>query len=274
MNTLMKSIVLVLAGSFALVSGSFAQEAATLDELLNLVKKGQASEARENATREKQFLSDKSKQQSRLNAARAERKREQDRSVRLEAQFEKNELLISQKQAQLRERMGSLTELFGHVTSASGDARAIFELSLTGAEIDNDRVAQIDNLIEVTSSGDELPSIEDLEGLWYQLQREMVASGETTTFNTTVVQPDGTESQQDVVRVGVWNVITEDGQYAKYENDQLAVLARQPAGRFTSAAADLAGASSGVHQFGVDPTGPSGGSFLSALIAAPTIQER
>ena len=137
MNTLMKSIVLVLAGSFALVSGSFAQEAATLDELLNLVKKGQASEARENATREKQFLSDKSKQQSRLNAARAERKREQDRSVRLEAQFEKNELLISQKQAQLRERMGSLTELFGHVTSASGDARAIFELSLTGAEIGN-----------------------------------------------------------------------------------------------------------------------------------------
>ena len=274
MNTLMKSIVLVLAGSFALVSGSFAQEAATLDELLNLVKKGQASEARENATREKQFLSDKSKQQSRLNAARAERKREQDRSVRLEAQFEKNELLISQKQAQLRERMGSLTELFGHVTSASGDARAIFELSLTGAEIGNDRVAQIDNLIEVTSSGDELPSIEDLEGLWYQLQREMVASGETTTFNATVVQPDGTESQQDVVRVGVWNVITEDGQYAKYENGQLAVLARQPAGRFTSAAADLAGASSGVHQFGVDPTGPSGGSFLSALIAAPTIQER
>ena len=102
----------------------------------------------------------------------------------------------------------------------------------------------------------------------------MVASGETTTFNATVVQPDGTESQQDVVRVGVWNVITEDGQYAKYENGQLAVLARQPAGRFTSAAADLAGASSGVHQFGVDPTGPSGGSFLSALIAAPTIQER
>ena len=47
MKTLMKSMVLVLAGSFALVSGSFAQEAATLDELLNLVKKGQAQEARE-----------------------------------------------------------------------------------------------------------------------------------------------------------------------------------------------------------------------------------
>ena len=52
------------------------------------------------------------------------------------------------------------------------------------------------------------------------------------------------------------------------------VLARQPDGAYVGWAADLAGSTTGMHAFGIDPTGPSGGSYLAALINSPTIEER
>ena len=39
-------------------------------------------------------------------------------------------------------------------------------------------------------------------------------------------------------------------------------------------AKELASSTEGLHRFGVDPTGPSGGSFLAALINSPNIEER
>ena len=52
------------------------------------------------------------------------------------------------------------------------------------------------------------------------------------------------------------------------------MLARQPAGRYTSNAEKLQNATTGFTQFGVDPTGPSGGSYLAALIDSPDLIER
>lgn len=269
--------ILVAGLSFLLLtSAASAQDAKSVDELLNLVKQGMAREAKEQKEREAQFRADKAAQQRKLNEAKAERERQQRRSTNLENQFEQNELDIAAKLDQLQERKGSLTELFGHVTSAAGDARAVFQTSMTGAEFGTERLDEVDKLIELTSSTDSLPTIEQLEQLWYEIQRETVASGEVTRFSASVVNPDGTQSNRDVVRIGVWNTVTEDGQYTEFlpANANLGILGRQPAGRYISAAAELASSSGGVHPIGLDPTGPSGGSFLSALIAAPTIEER
>ncbi|MEQ8827827.1 MAG: hypothetical protein RIC82_08630, partial [Parvibaculum sp.] len=111
---------LVLGGALAISGAANAQEeAATLDELLGLVKQGQATEARENAAREREFAAAKADQARLLREAEAERTRQEEESTRLENQFEENELLVAAKQDQLRERLGSLTELFGHLTAAS-----------------------------------------------------------------------------------------------------------------------------------------------------------
>ncbi len=270
----LKTLIAAGAACVALAVPAIAQEARSMDELLDLVEQGMSREAQQNREREAQFRADKANQQRLLNEAEAERERQQNRSTQLEAQFEENELLIAQKLRQLQERKGSLTELFGHVTSAAGDARATFQTSLTSAEFGLDRVEAIDNLIDLASSSDKLPKMEQLEKLWLELTREMAASGDITRFSTDINNPDGTQGQADVVRVGVWNIITTDGQYTSYEDGELSILARQPAGRFTGAAADLASASSGIHGFGIDPTGPSGGSYLAALIDAPTLEER
>jgi len=74
--------------------------------------------------------------------------------------------------------------------------------------------------------------------------------------------------------VGAFNIVDTAGNYLRYDNGALSELPRQPSGAVTDWAAELAASSSGLHHFGVDPTGPSGGSFLSAIIDTPTLEER
>ncbi|MBK6287771.1 MAG: MotA/TolQ/ExbB proton channel family protein [Pseudomonadales bacterium] len=276
LNRFLATAFSTIAIGFGAVASAADQKPQTLDQLLQYVKQGQASDAREAREREARFAKDKTRQQAELNRVKAERNAAQGRSEQLETNFEANELLISQKQAQLRERLGSLSELFGHVTSASGDARATFETSMTGAQFGVERIGRIDRLIELASSGESLPSIEDLEGLWYELQQEMIESGRVVKFDATVIAPNGDQAVKPVVRVGVFNVLSDDGMYLEYlpTKHLLSELPRQPAGKFVDAAEELANATDGYHAFGIDPTGSSGGSFLAALIAAPTLEER
>jgi len=277
MKKLIKTIAIATVGA-ALSCGAMAQDASptSLEQLLENVKQGSATDAKEAREREAKFQREKASQATEVKNAEAERTRQQNRSVQLEKKFEDNELLISQKQSELRERLGSLSELFGHVTSAAGDARANFETSLTSAQLGSDRIAKLDALIETASSGEELPTIEQLEGLWFELQREAIESGRVVKFPATVIEPTGEQTQTNVVRIGLYNIVTEDGQYLQYISSEgaLAILPRQPAGSYLSGAAALASSSSGVTAVGLDPTGPSGGSFLNALIAAPNLEER
>ena len=98
-NNVFKVVVLTL-GATALMATSLvrAQEATTLDELLGFVKQGQVTEALENKKREAEFKSAEADQARKLQEAKAERARQERISLRLEKRFEKNELLIADKQ--------------------------------------------------------------------------------------------------------------------------------------------------------------------------------
>lgn len=271
-----KAAILTMGATVAMASTSvFAQEAKTLDELLGFVKQGQVTEARENKKREAQFRSAKADQARKLEEAKAERARQERLSVKLEKQFEKNELLIADKQKQLKERLGTLAELFGHLTSTAGDLSTNFERSLTSAQFPG-REAFLEELIAKMSASDKLPSIEEIERVWFELQREMTESGRIVAFTTTVNKPSGEKVEQKVVRVGSFNIVSEEGQYLQYipENGTLAELSRQPSGPYNSWGADLVAAETGMHHFGIDPTGPTGGSYLAAMINSPTLEER
>jgi len=117
-------------------AGPTPQEVAAenLNQLLNLVKQGRSRAGAENAEREKRFAANKANQAAELKRAEQERTREEQRSARLEKKFEENELLIAAKQEQLKERLGTLSELFGHLTAASGDLASTIEVSLVSAQ--------------------------------------------------------------------------------------------------------------------------------------------
>ncbi len=251
------------------------EQASSLDQLLEFVKEGKTTEARENRQREQRFQAAKADQARLLKEAEAERARQERISLELEGTFEENELLIADKQKQLKERLGTLTELFGHLTSAAGDAATNFETSLISVQYPG-REEFLENLIGKMAAADKLPSIEEIERVWYEMQREMTESGKVAKFSYEVSKPNGDKVQQQVVRIGPWNVVSEEGKYLSYvpEKGSLEELSRQPSGPYQSWAANLVSASSGLNKFGVDPTGPAGGGFLSALINSPTLEER
>lgn len=275
-NKFIKAAVLAIGGALALsASVTMAQEAQTIDQLLERVKQGRLADQRDYAERERQFLADKNQQANLLAQSKRQREQAEQRSTDLERQFEENELLVADKQRQLRERMGSLTELFGHMTSAAGDLRSTLQTSLVSAQYPN-REEFINELIAKMANSERLPSIEEIERVWYEMLREMKAGGEVVAFQSPVIALDGEREDSRVVRVGTFNIFAADGRYLQFvpETGVLTELARQPSGAYLSWAEDLAEATEGLHRVGLDPTGPTGGTFLSALIDTPTLMER
>ena len=271
---IVKVAAFALCGALTLSGGSaLAQEAQSLDQLLDFVKKGQVAESKENRAREQRFAKDKANQAAALKSAEAERARQEQLSTQLENQFEENELLIAAKQKQLKEKLGTLTELFGHLTSASGDLATNVEVSLASAQFPG-RETFLRDLVGKMSGSDSLPSIEEIERVWFELLRETRETGVVTTFTAEVASPAGERAEREVLRVGAFNMVDTNGNYLSYDNGNLIELPRQPSGPFTGWAADLASASGGLNRFGIAPTGPTGGSFLAAIIDTPTLEER
>ncbi len=149
----------------------------------------------------------------------------------------------------------------------AGDVAGVLDASLVSAQYPG----RTKELVRM-SNEKKLPSIPELEELWYQMQHEMTESGKVVKYKDAVVAVDGTESQQEVVRVGVFNAVS-NGKFLRYltETDQLIILPRQPAARFTRLAKGLQEATSGIVPMAVDP---SRGSILNLLVQAPDLKER
>jgi len=273
--------------SFILISSVsvFAQDSAedsaegeptTIQGLLLLVQEGRTSEQNVNAKREADFLANKNKQAAILAAEKKELARQEWIADQLEAEYKKNDAILVVKEAAYKKELGSLVELFGHLQSSAGEASSLFSDSLSSAQYGRERETFLNNLSSKMSNATELPTIRELEGLWYELQREMVAGSEVVSFNANVITLDGESVNCKVIRVGLYNSIC-DGKYLEYisSKGQYAFLGKQPEGRYVSSAKKLSKADPGdVIKFGVDPTGPVGGSLLANLIQTPSLMER
>ena len=252
-----------------------ANEPSSPSELLELVQKGQFADTAEQRERERKFRTEKNKQAKLLADAKAERARLEREAARLEQKFEANEALLVVAEAQLKERLGSLNEIFGHLAGLATEARNIFEQSLTSAQFGKDREEFLTKLAVKMGEGVALATIPELERLWFELQREINATGEVVKFNADVIALDGTVEEREVVRVGVFNAVS-DGNYLTYASTRgmYEELPSQPAGRYTSTTSDVFDADAFPVQFAVDPTGPQGGSYLASLISMSGAWER
>lgn len=267
MKTVFKS--LIAAATLAVVaSGAYAQQANTLQSLLEQVKKNRVSEARVNQQREAEFQSARADKQAMLRKAQADLKAEQARGDRLAKQFSDNEVTLNEKAAELDQATGTLGEMFGVVRQASSEAFGRISTSIVSAQLPGRDAF----LGEMASESKGLPNIQELEDLWFALQTEMTESGQIVRFNTKVVNLDGGTSDQEVVRVGTFNLVSEQG-YLAYDSEAKVVqpLGRQPDAHLVSSAQDLVGANSGVVGFYADP---SQGAILGLLKQKATMAER
>jgi len=193
--------------------------------------------------------------------------RQTERGNRLRAQFDSNEVEIEQLNETLRIRTGDMGELFGVFRQQAADARGIIDGSLVSAQIPARRKV-IAQLTEKTT----LPVIADLQGLQVLLLEEMIESAAVVRFVAEVDDASGVSVINEVVRVGVFNVLGQDGYLLANQSDsRLSVLPRQPPGRVVRVAKKYFDGTSGNVRLAIDP---SRGSLLSLVIQAPGIVEQ
>ncbi len=253
--------------------GAFAQSdrAMDLDALLKQLEEGQFAQSQQNKQRERDFQAQRSEQDRILRETREKRDQMLAQSEQLETQFEENEFKLADLNGALDTRLGSLKELFGVLQQIAGDTKNKFYNSVVSAQIPG-RADFLDKMAQDMGSSSKLASIEEIERVWFEMQREMTEAGKVTTFKTDVVEAGGEKVNKSVVRVGPFALVA-DGKYLEYNGvtGTVSELVRQPADRYMDSAAELQASSGELVQFGIDPTG---GSILGLLVQAPNLQER
>jgi biopolymer transport protein ExbB len=153
------------------------------------------------------------------------------------------------------------------VRQVAGDGSAVMYSSLLSAQYPGR-----DAFFADLGKAKELPSIEQLERLWFEIQREMTESGRVARFATTVIEADGTAKDAQVVRIGGFLAMS-GSRYLHYlpSVGRLGVLSRQPPSQLTGFASRLQDAKDGYVEAAVDP---SRGVLLSMIVQRPSVMER
>ena len=239
-----------------------------LDLLVESVKTTASIRAKEDKARLNKFLSDKNKQQSLLDNMKYRLTLEERRSERLTKQYEDNDAELSDLEEQLTLKLGSFGELFGIVRQTAGESKGQFALSLTNIEFP-ERIAFLGDLAERKSL--DLPTTEELERLWYEILNELNQSGKVKSYNTDILTKSGELVNQDVLRIGVFNSVS-NGDYLNLvaEQNLLEYLPTQPERSIRRSAKKLQN-SDDYREVFIDPTR---GSLLTKLIDRDTWLER
>ena len=221
------------------------------------------------------------REQERLTKEQVDRRnRAEANSQALDRRWEANEKTIAETSELLRQHEGNLGELFGVTRQIAGDASGVLQESLLStqfpvAEGEEERAEFLRRLAGAKA----LPSIRELERLWFELMREMTGSGKTVRYEANVLQLEdgkatGTATAEQVVRVGPFTVIKGD-EFLGYLSSEKALsqLDGELTGDFRSIAGDLfeTASDAGYTKAVVDP---AGGALLGLYLRRPDWLER
>jgi biopolymer transport protein ExbB len=231
-------------------------QANQLDDLLKQVKADRVSEAKLDKKREAEFLAARADKSALLNKAKAELANQNARNARLTKEYAANEISLAQKEVELANATGTLGEMFGVSRAAAANAFGQISTSIVSAEFPNRGEA-----LNRIANARKIPSISDLEELWFALQTEMTESGKISQFSTDVTNLDGTKSTESITRIGTFNLVSENG-YLTYNDEigQVQPLPKQPASHINDTASSFSGLTSGYAPLYLDP---SRGAILS-----------
>lgn len=236
-----------------------------LQQLLQQVKEDGLKEQSTHKEREKIFLQDASKQKQALIKSKAELKDVKQETKRLKNTFDKNEESLAELEEELRKRMGNLGEMFGVVRQVSQDVASIRENSLLANEL-----GARSEILDQLSESKALPSIPELEKLWYEMQLHMTKQGESKTYNTTYLNAKGQKVEADIAHIGPFVAFNEDG-FLNYDTQtqMFIALSKQPseAGLIDS----YLSSSDDFSEMVIDPTR---GTLLSLNSQSPSIMDR
>jgi biopolymer transport protein ExbB len=238
-----------------------------LEDLLDYVRRERTQEKQEIADRESKFSATHNRQKELLQEARDELKEQESRNARLTELHEANERSVEQQRQELEEAVGALSELQATFNSISVDISEMLGNSLISAQHPERR-----QRAKSLAASDELPSIADVEALWELTLETIVSSGQVVRFPARVVALDGEPHEQEVVRIGSFNIIS-DGLFLGYEREtgKLVEPLRQPSRRHLKKVEHFENATGLVSDVPIDPTR---GIVLSLLGQTPDLVTR
>lgn len=237
----------------------------SLNGLLGEVRQFQQQERSQNQQREQAFGRELAEQKQALARAQQRLELAQQRQDSLKQQFDQNEGMLQELTERLRQRSGQLGEVFGVVKQNAREVQGQLQDSLVSAQIP-DRHQSL-----AFADSKRIPTLAELETLWFVLQQEMTESGRIVRFNSEYIAADGSRQQSDLLRVGTFTAVTAEGHYLGYlpSEQQLVELPRQPSATVQAQAAAFA--TGQADQLLIDPTR---GTLLALLDQMPSLQER
>jgi biopolymer transport protein ExbB len=252
-----------------------AQQQAILNGLMPYVQRLRDDERRQSQERVQRFRAELQKQEKATQDAIARRNAAEQRSQQLDKQWMANEARIAQIQQQLKDRQGNLGELFGVTRQVAGDAATTLQQSLLTVQYGTpkegeDRVEFLRRLAGARA----LPSITELERLWYELLREMTDGGKVVKFKAAVLQRDmKTKVDMDVIRVGPFTAES-NGEYLGYLSSQktLAQLNGDLLGQFQAVGRALQNAPQGAYARAI--VDPASGGLMGLYVDRPNFVRR
>jgi biopolymer transport protein ExbB len=264
-------IALILA---CFSSANFAQQTQkplSVDDLLEQVKQGNRKDQETNKKRIQAFFENSDQRESMLRQIKNDRAKAEALSLKNEREFEVNEQQISTSQQRLVERLGSLKELFGVLQLVSNDTQGQFDNSIIQIQYP-DRTQRLNAFSEKMGQVTQLPSVEEIETLWFELQREMTESGKIVQSKQTVLLQNGQEMEANLIRVGTFNLIFDEKYLQRIaQTGRIVEFPRQPSARYMTGAQQIESSSGQIIPFTIDPIR---GQLIALMGAAPNLTER
>jgi len=195
---MMRLIVLLTMLSFSLVG--FSDEVAKkegeietvpsnvkhLSDLLVNIKGQSEKNAITRQQREILFSSDYSVVKSQLEKSKTDLRNVKTITKELKSTFENNEEDLSALDAELKKSLGNLGEMFGVVRQVAQDVSSTRDASLLKVEL-----GAHSEVLARLSESKALPSISELEMLWFEMQNQMTKQGEIKRFSADYVDING-----------------------------------------------------------------------------------
>jgi biopolymer transport protein ExbB len=237
-----------------------------LSGLLDNIKAQGVKNAITHEQREVLFKQDYSQVKAQLSAATAELNKVKATTKSLSNSFENNEEELVRLDQQLKKSLGNLGEMFGVVRQVAQDVSSIRESSLLKVELGANS-----EVLNKLSASKALPSIAELESLWFEIQNQMTKQGEIKRFKSTYVDINGVKNEGEIAHVGPFVALNQNG-YLNYdiETGLFLELGKQPSSA-GSAIDFFNGSADAFSEISIDPTR---GTLLSLSSQSPSYIDR
>ncbi|MEZ5436338.1 MAG: hypothetical protein R3E67_07410, partial [Pseudomonadales bacterium] len=179
------------------------QQITDLDQLLAKVRSEHEKERALNRQREAEFLQERNAQQALLEKARTAYYLAQAKNNPAKMQIDANDAEIAKLRKELQQSVTDMGDVFSVYRQFAGDFAATLDDSQVSAQFP-ERSAELKTL----NNQDALPTIDNMERLWYLVQQEMTEAGKVSVYKGKIVEASGAARDAEIVRAGTFSAFT------------------------------------------------------------------